>query len=330
MKVLVTGADGVLGSNLVRVLLKRKYEVTALIEKGKDPVTLNCLNVNRVEGNILNIEDVNRVIEGQDVLIHCAASTSVWPARSEIVNQVNVQGTENVVQACLRFGIKKMIYVGTANSFGFGSIDEPGKEGDSYKSGKYGLDYMDSKKIAQEKVIQAVNHKGLPAVIVNPTFMIGPFDSKPSSGAMILALINNKIPCYTGGGKNYINVADAAIGIANAIKLGKVGECYILGNENLTFKAMFEKISAVVNCNAPKRRLPAGIVQLYGKINALFARLFKFHPSITPELAKISCEEHYYSAQKAVRELKLPQTPLEQGIKDCYEWFKANGYINRK
>ncbi|NOQ70686.1 MAG: NAD-dependent epimerase/dehydratase family protein [Crocinitomix sp.] len=330
MKVLVTGADGVLGSNLVRILLERNYEVTALIEKGKDPITLNCLDVNKVEGNILNIADVNAVMQGQDVLIHCAASTNVWPARSEIVNQVNVQGTENMIEACLRFKIKKMIYVGTANSFGFGSMAQPGKEGDEYKSAKYGLDYMDSKKLAQEKVMLAVKHNGLPAVVVNPTFMIGPYDSKPSSGAMILALINNKIPCYTKGGKNYINVADAAVGIANAITLGTIGECYILGNENLTFKAMFDKISAVVKCKAPKRKLPAGIVKLYGKLNTLFARLFRFQPSITRELAIISCEEHYYSAQKAVRELKLPQTPLEQGIKDCYEWFKANGYINRK
>lgn len=330
MKVLVTGADGVLGSNLVRVLLDRNYEVTALIEKGKDPITLNNLAVKRIEGNILNSSDVDLAMHGQEVLIHCAASTSLWPARSSIVNEVNVQGTENMIQAALRVGIKRMIYVGTANSFGFGTIKDPGKEGDLYKSGKYGLDYMDSKKLAQEKVIHAVKHKGLPAIIVNPTFMIGPFDSKPSSGAMILALIQNKIPCYTNGGKNYINVADVAVGIANAIDLGRVGECYILGNENLSFKAMFEKISTVVNCSAPKRKLPSVIVKLYGKMNALFARILNFQPSITPQLARISCEEHYYSAQKAVRELKLPQTPLEKGIKDCYDWFRANGYINKK
>jgi dihydroflavonol-4-reductase len=120
------------------------------------------------------------------------------------------------------------------------------------------------------------------------------------------------------------------VGIANAIDLGKVGECYILGNENLSFKAMFEKIAGVVKCNAPKRKLPGAVVKLYGRMNAFFARLLKFHPSITPELAKISCEEHYYSAQKAVRDLKLPQTPLEKGIKDCYDWFKANGYIQNK
>lgn len=327
MKVLVTGADGVLGSNLVRILLKRKYEITALIEEGKNPITLNELEVKQIAGNILNPADVEMAIKDKDIVIHCAASTSVWPARSEVVNKVNVEGTENIIQACLRFGIKKMIYVGTANSFGFGSLNNPGKEGDRYKSGKYGLDYMDSKKTAQERVMNAVKHNGLPAVIVNPTFMIGPFDSKPSSGAMILALINNKIPCYTSGGKNYINVKDAAVGIANAIDLGEVGECYILGNENLTFKAMFEKIGAVVNCKPPKRRLPGAIVRLYGRINAFFAYLFDFHPSITPQLADISCEEHYYSAEKAVKKLKLPQTPLEKGIKDCYEWFKQNGYI---
>jgi dihydroflavonol-4-reductase len=186
---------------------------------------------------------------------------------------------------------------------------------------------MDSKKAAQEKVLEAVKNSNLPAVVVNPTFMIGPFDSKPSSGAMILAIVNNKIPCYTDGGKNYINVADAATGIANAIELGTIGECYILGNENLTYNEMFNKIASVVKSKAPKHKFPTFVVNLYGAMNGLFARIFRYQPAVTPQLAKISTEEHYYSPKKAVQELKLPQNPIEIGIKDCFDWFTANGYI---
>ena len=329
MHVLVTGADGVLGSNLVRILLERGLEITTLIEEGKKPLTLESLPIKRVYGNVLITSDVEKAVREADVVIHCAASTSVWPARSETVNKVNVEGTNNIIEACLQFGVQRLIYVGTANSFGFGSSNQPGKEGDAYKSGKYGLDYMDSKRIAQELVMDAVKHKGLPAVVVNPTFMIGPFDSKPSSGAMILALINGRIPGYTAGGKNYINVKDAAVGIANAIDRGTIGECYILGNENLTFKAMFEKVGKVLGCRTPRIKFPGFLIKLYGKANAMLAQVFRFHPSLTYELASISCEEHYYSAEKAVKELGLPQTPLEKGIKDCYDWFIENGYINK-
>ena len=327
MKVLVTGADGVLGSNLVRLLLERNYQVTTFIEKGKDPKTLQGLNINQVFGDITDPIEIDSAIAGHDIVIHGAANTSVWPARSPQINTVNIRGTENMIMACLHHKVKRLIYIGTANSFGSGSILDPGTERNQYKSAKYGLDYMDSKRVAQDKIMQAVNVKNLPAIVVNPTFMIGPFDSGPSSGAMILALIGNKIPCYTRGGKNYINVKDAAVGIANAIELGKVGECYILGNENLTFKEMFDKIGQVVNCKSPSIRFPAALIKLYGWTNGALARLIGFRPSITYQLATLSCEEHYYSAKKAVKQLKLPQNPLEKGIKDCYEWFKANGYV---
>jgi dihydroflavonol-4-reductase len=330
MKILVTGADGVLGSNLVRELLKRNYQVSVLIETGKEPTTLKGLPITQFKGNILNLLDIDSAIEGQDILIHGAASTSLWPARSEKVNKINIVGTENMIAACLKHGIKKMIYIGTANSFGYGSLDQLGTENKPYKSDKYGLDYMDSKKTAQEKVLEAVQAKNLPALVVNPTFMIGPFDSKPSSGAMILAIIHNKIPCYTNGGKNYINVADAAIGIANAITLGEIGECYILGNENLTYNEMFNKIALIVNSNAPKHKFPALLVRIYGTLNGFFARVFRYHPSVTRQLAQISTEEHYYSPKKAVRDLKLPQNSIEIGIKECFDWFAANGYVKTK
>ncbi|MCG8574316.1 MAG: NAD-dependent epimerase/dehydratase family protein [Flavobacteriales bacterium] len=329
MEILITGADGVLGSNVVRELLNRNYNVTALIESGKDPVTLHSLNIETIEGNILNPTDLDQAIQGKDAVIHCAASTNVWPSRSTITCEVNVEGTRNVVNACLEHNIKRLIYVGTANSFGYGDLKNPGKEGNPYVSDKYGLDYMDSKFMAQQCVLSAVKSKGLPAVVVNPTFMIGPFDAKPSSGAMIIALAQGKVPGYTQGGKNYINVKDAAVGIVNAITMGRIGECYILGNENLSFKEAFRKIANVVGCKAPTRKISPLFVKAYGKLNSTLAKVFGFYPSVTYEMSRISCDGHYYSAQKAIKELKLPQTPLEKGIKDCFEWFKANGYLKK-
>lgn len=327
MKILITGADGLLGSNLIRSLLERKYDVTALIQNGKNPKTISNLPIKMIDGNILEYETLRSGMEGMDVVIHCAAMTSVWPARCEITNTVNIKGTENVIEACLENNIKRLIYVGTASSFGFGSKKNPGNETNRYKSGKYGLDYIDSKKIAQEKVLHAVKTRKLPAIIVNPTFMIGPFDSGPSSGAMILALYNKKVPGYTNGGKNFINVKDVAIGIANAITLGEIGECYILGNENLSFNQMFQKIGKCIGVKAPLFSLPSPIVKAYGRLNSITASAFQYKPSVTYEMSLLSCDEHYYSGQKAVDELKLPQTSVEFGILECFDWFKENGYL---
>ena len=327
MKVLLTGADGLLGSNVVRELLKRNYEVSVFIESGKTPTTLPMDDIKMIYGNILIEEEVNAAVKGNDCVIHCAANTNLWPTRSEIIRLVNVEGTENVINACLKYDIKRLVSVGTANSFASGCIENPGTENNDYAAHIYNLDYMDSKRLAQDLVLDAVKNKGLEAIVVNPTFMIGPYDSKPSSGAMIKALAEGKIPGFAPGGKNYINVKDAAIGIVNALTLGRIGECYILGNENLTYKEMFTKISKTINKPSPKRTVPAFLLKLLGRMNSTFGRIFKTNPTITHEMAILSCEDHYYSGQKAVDELNMPQTPIEEGVKECYDWFIKNDYL---
>ena len=327
MKVLVTGPDGVLGSNLVRVLCGRGFSVNVFLEKKSTAKTLEGLSVSRFYGDVLNPKDLEAAIKGCDAVVHGAASTSVFPARSSLVRAINVDGTKNMIEASLKNSIKKFIFVGTANSFCFGDEKNPGKEGGPYVAKKYGLDYMDSKREAQEVVLNAVKNKGLPAVVVNPTFMIGPYDSKPSSGAMILGIYKKAVPGYTSGGKNYIAVKDAAIATANAIEQGRVGECYILGNKNLSYKEAFSLIASVVGVSAPKRRLAPFFVVSYGFFSSFFAKIFNLKPSITKELAVISCEKHYYSCEKAIKELDMPQTPIEDAVKECFFWFKENGYL---
>ncbi|MFT5779969.1 MAG: dihydroflavonol-4-reductase [Crocinitomicaceae bacterium] len=331
MKILVTGPDGVLGSNIVRELLSREHEVSVLLmDKESKAITLDGLTIHRFYGNILNLDHLDKAVSGQDAVIHCAASTSVFPARDPIVNKVNIDGTQNVIDACLKHDIQRMIYVGTANSFGYGSYENPGKEGDPYLSARFGVDYMDSKQKAQEVVLEAVKTKNLPAIVVNPTFMIGPYDSRPSSGAMILAVHKGKIPGYTVGGKNFIAVKDAATAISNALTMGKIGECYILGNKNMTYQEAFDLIAKTISAKQVKRKLPDFIVKSYGKLNSFFARVFNYYPGLTKELAAISIECHYYSPEKARKEIGLPETPLNEAIEECYEWFKQNGYLNKK
>jgi dihydroflavonol-4-reductase len=331
VKILITGPDGVLGSNLVRELLNREYKISVLILDGTLAPTLDHLPIDRYCGNILNPDDLDLCMRDQDCVIHCAACTKVYPARDELINLVNIEGSRNIAEACLKHGIKRLIYIGTANSFGYGStLEDLGKEGNPYTSVKYGLDYMDSKRKAMELILKYVHEKNLPAIIVNPTFMIGPYDSKPSSGQMILALYNGKVPGYTNGGKNYIAVKDAVVATANAVTEGRIGECYILGNENLTYREAFKRFAKVIEVNPPKIRLSNVTVKIFGMLNSFLARWLKFKPAITKELAAISCDRHYYSAEKAINELGLPQTPIEVAVKECFEWFRDNNYLIEK
>jgi dihydroflavonol-4-reductase len=327
MKILVTGADGLLGSNLVRELLTRDHSIRAFVQPGRQQKTLEGLTLEKFPGDLLNPKDVTGAAEGCEAVIHCAASTSVWPTRSDIVNRVNIEGTKNIIQAVRLNKVQRMIYVGTANSFGFGSKENPGVEGNPYKSATYGLDYMDSKYKAQQVILNEVKEKGLPAVIVNPTFMFGPYDSNPSSGAMIVALYKGKVPGYTSGGRNYLCAKDAAVAIANALTNGRVGECYILGNQNLSYEEAFTKIATTIGVKPPGIAIPPAFAKLYGRIGSLIGKITGKAPAISYPLSRIACDEHYFSPAKAVHELGLPQTPIEIGIKECFDWLKENNYL---
>lgn len=329
MKIFVTGADGMLGSNLVRKLLEQKHNVVVFLQPGKNTNTLDGLPIEKHYGDILNPVDLCKSMKGCDIAIHMAANTSIWPSRSEIVRKVNIEGTGNVVEAVLSEKAKRLIYVGTANSFGFGTKENPGNENNPYRSAIYGLDYMDSKYEAQLLVLKAIKEKQLPAVIVNPTFMLGAYDSKPGSGAMILAVYNRKVPGFSPGGRNYVYVNDVATAIVNAIDKGRIGECYILGNRNMNYKEAFTLMANTVGVKPPGIKFPAFIAKSYGGLGSTFAKIFGFMPTVSYNMAKIACDGHYYSVEKARKELGLPQTPIEDAVKEAYEWFVANGFIKK-
>lgn len=323
MKILVTGADGLLGSNLVRVLLERGHEIRALVQVGRQTITLEGLNIERFEGDILDPSSLEKAGNGMDAIYHLAAHTGIWPSRQEIIRRVNIEGTRNILDLAARTGVKKMVYVGTANTFGFGTREKPGVEDDRYASHRYGLDYMDSKYEAHRKVMEAFRN-GLPVVIVNPTFMLGAYDSAPSSGAMVLAVYQEKVPGFAPGGRNYICVKDAAIGIANALEMGRPGESYIIGNRNMSYREAFTLMAETLDVKAPKVSFPKWIILMYGVLGSLFGRITGKTPTVSYPMARISCDTHYFSPAKAVDELKLPQSPIEEGIRECLEWMKEN------
>ena len=221
-----------------------------------------------------------------------------------------------------------MVYVGSANSFGFGPITQPGDESKPYQSAQYGLGYMDTKYAAHCLVLDSVRKERLPAAIIAPTFMFGPFDSKPGSVRVILAVAKGQVPGFSAGGRCYIHVKDVACGASNALIDGAVGESYILGNENLTYKEIFEKIAAVAGVRAPRISFPSSISKTVGFFGSVYGNLLKAEPKISLQMAKIASHEHYYSSAKAVRELSLPQTPIKTAIEDALRWFCDNGYMN--
>lgn len=327
MRIFVTGGDGLLGNNMVRILLKDKHQVTVFIQSGKDPGFLKDLDVNFAYGDLLNYDQLNDAMKGAEVVINAAAVTDTWPNQGKLYWKVNVDGVENVIRAVRENNVKKLIHVGTANSFGPGDMESPGNETNAFEGSKYKLDYITSKYKAQELILEEVKNNNLPALIVNPTFMIGPYDVKPSSGKMIISVIQGKVPGYAPGGRNFVYVKDVAQAIVNAVELGKIGECYILGSTNLSYKEMFGKIASIFNVKPPGLGIPGFAVLLYGRVLSLVGKLTGKEPVISYPLAVISNEYHYYSSQKAVQELKMPQTDIEFAINEAVDWFKQEKYL---
>lgn len=328
LKVFLTGSDGLLGSNLVRELLNRNYKVTAMVQTGRHPATLTNLPINIVYGDVTNRHELLQLSKGADYFIHVAALTDVWPTKHQRYYQINVEGTRNVVEAVIENKIGKLIHVGSASAFGFGTMHEPGNETWSERCITYDLDYIISKKKGQELVINAVSERGLPAVVVCPTFMIGPYDAKPSSGALVLAVIKKKIPALPSGGKNWVAVKDVAVGICNALEKGRIGESYILGGQNLSYKDAIRQIAdAVGQKHYPTAVIPSMAMKLIGKVTPFFSNIARTQPGISYPLACISCDEQYFSPQKAINELSLPQTPIGDAAKELKYWFEVNGYL---
>jgi dihydroflavonol-4-reductase len=328
-KVLLTGGDGLLGSNLVRELLSREYSVRVFVEKGRNTGTLDGLDIERLTGNILSFSDLKNAVRGCNYIIHTAAVTSLWPSRSEITRQINITGTRNVISTALDCHIERMIHIGSANSFGSGPKNDPGDENRPFNAGKYRLDYIDTKYQAQNEVLEAVRLKGLPALVVNPTFMIGPYDSKPSSGTMIMSVATSKVPGYTRGGKNYIYVKDVAVGIVNAFDMGEIGECYILGNNNMSYNEAFSMIADTLDAKRPGFYLPPSLAIIYSLIAEILSRLTGKPPDVSLPMAKLANDDCYYSSDKARKSLNLPQTDISIAILECHHWLQTNGYYNK-
>ena len=239
----------------------------------------------------------------------------------------NLAGTEAVLREARRADVSRLVYVGTANVFGFGTRQNPGDETRPYAGQHYGLDYMDSKRAATDLVLRAVAQEQLPAVLVHPTFMLGPQDAKPTSNALLLEIYGQRLPGYPPGGKNYVHVRDVAVATVNALSQGLVGESYILGNENLSYQAAFQLMARVLQVPPPRWPLPAGLALLYGEICDVKARLTGQPAQLNAAMAAVANDGHYFSVQKARTELALPQTPIEQAVAEAMVWFKAQQYV---
>lgn len=326
-KVLVTGAAGMLGKHLCRELLSRGYHVKALCQNQAQVQAFDVPVHEITHADVLNLQAVEAEISGFDFIIHAAAVLHVWPNRSALVRDVNIKGTMNIMEAALKAGIRRMVHIGSGSSFGMGSGIAAADENSPYLGSRFNLDYLDSKYQAQKMLQEAYVKRGFPVVIINPTFMIGPDDSGPTSGKMLISICKGSMPAVSPGGRNFVFTGDVAVAAVNALKQGQAGECYIAGNENMTYKSFFSLVTEANGTKKTPLTVPSSLVLVGGAAGNFWSVVSGKAPMLSLAMSRISLLHQYVSSAKAVRELGMPQTPLKVAVEKSIDWYRKKRYL---
>jgi dihydroflavonol-4-reductase len=328
MTVLVTGANGLLGVNLIRQLIGSNFQVKAFVRPSANLKGLTGVPCQLVRGDLLSSDHIYSALDGCDAVVHAASTTSVLPVGFEFYKRINFDATKNIVHALLRLGNKRLIYVSTANTFGPGSKKNPATESSAFTLGHYGSGYINSKYMAQRYVLDAVKQYNLDAVVVNPTFMIGPYDTKPSSGKLILHALKHGIQWCPRGGKNFVHVRDVAQGILSALTEATAGQCYLLAGENLTYAEFFSLLNKTAGRSPILVTIPKAIIRLAGILGQALIGLLDKPLMLNKTNARLITLDNYYSGEKAQREFKLQISPVSDAITEALAWFRKEHYIS--
>lgn len=329
MRVLVTGATGFIGGNLARELWSRGYDVRALARPGSNNLTIEGTGIERVEGDILDRDSLVRAVAGCAAVFHCAAAYTFWSRNPQGVRRANVEGTVNVLECSAAAGVERIVYTSTVSTVGIPADGTPGDETIPLSRHSLHGHYKQSKFDAEQEALRLATG-GVPVVVVNPTAPVGPWDVKPTpTGKIVLDFVRRRIPAYLATGMNLVDVADVSAGHILALERGRTGERYILGNMNVTLKEMFGMLSRIAGLPAPRLRLPYWLVVGAGYAEqTVSAGLLRREPLIPVEGILASRKPAWVSSRKAITELGLPQSPVEQALERATEWFTAHGYTD--
>ena len=323
MLVLVTGATGLVGNNVVRLLLDRGDQVRVLARSTSDPRPLEGLKVDVFRADIQQQEELKRAAEGAQIVVHAAAQISFGWTGLEQARAVNVEGSRNVAKAALANGAR-LVHVSSVDTLSPASLEQPADE--ETVGEKIPCSYVVSKREAEEAVRQQTE-QGLDAVIVNPGFMLGPWDWKPSSGRMLIEVGRRFTPLAPVGGVSVCDVRDVANGILSAAVKGSTGRNYILAGHNMTYFDAWRLFAKVAGGRGPVGKMGPLIRTVAGSTGDLWTKLTGREGDVNSAAIKMSSLFHCYSSARAEAELNYHCRPVEQSVEDAWKWFIDNGYV---
>jgi len=330
MTTLVTGGTGLVGINLVRALVAAGERVRVLVRRGSRLVGLESPNIELRLGDVCDLDSIRRAMRGCTRVYHVAGWVQLSPWGMRTARAVNVGGVEKVCRVAMELGIERMVHTSSVAAIGHGPMDRPADEQTRWNLSGLNCPYFATKRAGERVVLDCVR-RGLNAVIVNPGYVVGPYDVKPTSGRMILlGALGKLLVSPSRGGIGFVDVAEVVEGMRLAMSRGRCGERYILSSENLSYRDFSGRIARIARVKPPRWSAPywlgiapAGIATMLGGLwPAPFVEL-----NLTV-LRTCFCE-HYTCSDKARRELGLKPRSIDDAIAATIDWFQSFGYLER-
>lgn len=319
--ILITGANSFLGTNVAIELSSRAVKMRAIVRHTNAVLdTIEGLQI--IRGNVANYDDLLQAATGCDCIVHIAAITDQSIPRYATYRDFNVGVLENVIRVARQTGIKRVIFVSSANAIGNGTPEHPADETCPVRPPFSTMLYGRSK-VEAEATLRCASD--LDYTILNPTFMLGAHDTKPSSGQIILMGYGRRVIIATPGGKNVVSVRAAAIALCNAIDDARVGENYLLAGVDISLRDFFRKL----NKRAIIIVIPSWILFALGYVGDML-RFFGIHTQLSSSNLRVVCTKEYYTGAKAQKELNMPLTSVDECMEQAVEWFIEQGRIKRR
>lgn len=325
----VTGATGLLGGNLAVALLDAGHEVVATKRRSSDASHLDAFDIQWVDASLADPSSLAPAFKGADVVFHCAAAVSVRFEVKPWIYDANVTGTKNIIRAVRDAAVPRLVHCSTVGAVGLSPDGLPSTEEREWNLAEYGLDdaYVTTKREAEDLVHAAVAD-GLNAVIVNPTYMIGPYDSKPSSGRLVVAVIRRKLPGRAPGMNNFVDVRDVAAGMILAWEKGATGQRYILGGHDMSYNDFIDAVARIAGVKPPSFVIPRWVATIIGKIGDLHSAITDSEPLVNTATVGWGFSDRFiFSSAKAEQQLGYAISPIEPAIEDAIAWFRESAMI---
>ena len=329
-KVLITGATGFIGNHVTRLCVERGDNVRVMVMPGEDRSPLAGMDVEFVEGNLLDPSSLKRAVEGVDRLFHLAALFAIWTADPDLHYKINVDGARSILQAAMSAGVEKVVFTSSVAAIGICGDGSWANEETVFNGWPWASEYILSKFISHQ-MVKGLVADGLPATLVMPGMPFGPGDRAPTpTGTMILRTLKGQMKNYWDGGVPGVDVRDVAAGHLLAMDKGRIGQSYILSSRegNLANRDLLQLIGRVAGIDNVAANEVSGRTMLrVAKLAEMWSKLTGKAPMTTYKNTSYVLQHGFVDPGKAIEELGLPQTPLETAIRDSVAWFRENDYV---